>query len=50
MTQTFLSGPAQLSYGQIFWACGVVAVLAGVFVAWSRPRAVPEMLVRWATR
>ena len=34
MTQTFLSGPAQLSYGQIFWACGVVAALAGTFVAW----------------
>ena len=50
MTQTFLSGPAQLSYGQIFWACGVVAALAGVFVAWSRPRAVPEMLARWANR
>ena len=50
ITQTLLSGPAQLGYGQIFWVCGAVAALAGVFVAWSRPRAMPEMLARWWTR
>jgi len=50
ITQTLLSGPAQLSYGQIFWVCGVVAALAGAFVAWSRPRAMPEMLARWLNR
>jgi acyl-[acyl-carrier-protein]-phospholipid O-acyltransferase/long-chain-fatty-acid--[acyl-carrier-protein] ligase len=48
--QTLLSGPAQLSYGQIFWVCGAVAALAGAFVAWSRPRAMPEMLARWRNR
>ena len=47
ITQEFLSGAAQLSYGQIFWVCGVVASLAGAFVTWSRPRAVPDMLARW---
>jgi predicted MFS family arabinose efflux permease len=50
ITQTLLSGPAQLGYGQIFWVCGAVAALAGVFVAWSRPRALPEMLARWWNR
>ena len=50
ITQTLLSGPAQLGYGQIFWVCGGVAALAGVFVAWSRPRAMPEMLARWWKR
>jgi acyl-[acyl-carrier-protein]-phospholipid O-acyltransferase / long-chain-fatty-acid--[acyl-carrier-protein] ligase len=47
MTQTLLSGTAQLSYGQIFWVCGGVAALAGGFVTWTRPQAVPEMLERW---
>lgn len=47
MTQTLLSGTAQLTYGQIFWVCGGVAALAGGFVTWSRPQAVPEMLERW---
>ena len=50
ITQTLLSGPAQLDYGQIFWVCGTVAALAGAFVAWSRPRAMPEMLARWWNR
>jgi acyl-[acyl-carrier-protein]-phospholipid O-acyltransferase / long-chain-fatty-acid--[acyl-carrier-protein] ligase len=36
-----------LSYGQIFWICGAIAGAAGVFVIWSRPGAVPEMLARW---
>jgi acyl-[acyl-carrier-protein]-phospholipid O-acyltransferase/long-chain-fatty-acid--[acyl-carrier-protein] ligase len=47
VTQGLLSGPANLSYGQIFWVCGVVAGLAGAFVIWSRPQAMPEMLARW---
>jgi acyl-[acyl-carrier-protein]-phospholipid O-acyltransferase / long-chain-fatty-acid--[acyl-carrier-protein] ligase len=47
VTQTLLSGSAHLTYGQIFWVCGGVAGLAGIFVTWSRPRAVPEMLARW---
>lgn len=47
MTQSLLSGSAHLSYSQIFWVCGAVAGLAGLFVAWTRPRAVPEMLARW---
>ena len=50
LTQTLLSGPAHLSYGQIFWACGAVATLAGAYVAWSRPRAMPEMFARWTHR
>lgn len=50
ITQTVLSGPAQLSYGQVFWVCGAVAGLAGFFVTWSRPKAVPEMLARWRNR
>ena len=29
ITQTLLSGPAHLSYGQIFWVCGAVAALGG---------------------
>jgi acyl-[acyl-carrier-protein]-phospholipid O-acyltransferase/long-chain-fatty-acid--[acyl-carrier-protein] ligase len=36
-----------LSYSQIFWFAGAVAALAGMFVTWTRPRAVPEMLARW---
>lgn len=47
VTQTLLSGSANFTYGQIFWVCGGVAALAGIFVTWSRPRAVPEMLARW---
>ena len=39
-----------LSYGQIFWFCGAVAALAGLFVTWTRPRAVPDMLARWRNR
>jgi acyl-[acyl-carrier-protein]-phospholipid O-acyltransferase/long-chain-fatty-acid--[acyl-carrier-protein] ligase len=50
ITQTLLSGMAHLSYGQIFWVCGGVATLAGIFVARSRPTAVPEMLSRWRNR
>ena len=50
VTQTVLSGVARLDYGQIFWVCGAVAGLAGVFVTWTRPRAVPDMLARWCGR
>lgn len=49
-TLTLLTGAAHFSYGQIFWVCGAVAALAGVFVTWSRPQAVPEMLARWFKR
>jgi predicted MFS family arabinose efflux permease len=47
ITQSVLSGPAQLSYSQIFWVCGGVAGLAGVFVIWTRPQALPTMLANW---
>jgi len=49
ITQTLLSGTAHLSYGQIFWVCGGVAALAGLFVTWTRPEALPEMVKRWQT-
>lgn len=49
-TLTLLTGPADFDYGQIFWVCGGVAGIAGVFVTWSRPQAVPEMLARWFKR
>ena len=49
-TQGFLSGVAHLGYGRIFWICGAVAGLAGIFVGWSRPRAVPDMIARWRGR
>ena len=39
-----------LSYGQIFWFCGVMAAISGLFVTWTRPRAVPDMLARWRHR
>lgn len=47
ISQSLLSTTAHLSYGQVFWVCGLVAGLAGLFVTWSRPRAVPEMVDRW---
>lgn len=50
ITQTVLSGAAHLGYGQIFWVCGAVAAMAGGFVTWTRPRAVPDMLARWRGR
>jgi acyl-[acyl-carrier-protein]-phospholipid O-acyltransferase/long-chain-fatty-acid--[acyl-carrier-protein] ligase len=45
ITQGLLS--QYLSYAQIFWVCGMIAGAAGIFVMWSRPRAVPEMIGRW---
>ncbi|MEO8614407.1 MAG: MFS transporter, partial [Luteolibacter sp.] len=50
ITQNLLASTVHLSYGQIFWVCGAVAGLAGVFVSLSRPKAVPEMLTRWSRR
>ncbi len=47
VTQGLLASTLHLSYGQIFWICGGVAGLAGIFVSRSRPRAVPEMIARW---
>jgi acyl-[acyl-carrier-protein]-phospholipid O-acyltransferase/long-chain-fatty-acid--[acyl-carrier-protein] ligase len=46
-TQGLLSAKAHLSYSQIFWVCGAVALLSGLFVAWTRPHAVPRMLAGW---
>ena len=45
-----LATTLHLSYGQIFWFCGGIAALAGLFVTWTRPRAVPDMLARWRNR
>jgi acyl-[acyl-carrier-protein]-phospholipid O-acyltransferase / long-chain-fatty-acid--[acyl-carrier-protein] ligase len=47
ISQTLLSGPAQLGYGQIFWVCGGFAGMAGIYITWSRPRAVKNMFARW---
>lgn len=47
-TQSLLSSKSVgLSYGQIFWICGAVSCLSGIFVIWSRPKAFPEMVARW---
>ncbi len=50
VTQGQLATTFDLSYGQIFWFCGAIAALAGIFVTWTRPRAVPDMLTRWRDR
>ena len=47
LMESVLSGTAHLSYGQIFWVCGAVAAAAGIFVSWTRPKAIQEMLARW---
>lgn len=47
VTQSALSAGAGLNYGQVFWFCGAAAGMAGLFVSWTRPRAVPDMLARW---
>ncbi len=36
--------------GQIFWFCGAAALVAGVYVAWTRPRAIPEFFDRCRNR
>jgi MFS family permease len=46
VSQQLLSGMAHLSYGQIFWVCGAAAGLGGLYVNWSRPHALPEMIKR----
>ena len=35
------------SPGRIFWFCAAAAALMGGFVAWTRPRALPDMVGRW---
>ncbi len=50
ITQGVLSGTLHLSYGRVFWVCGAVAGITGLFVTWSRPRAVPDMIARWKNR
>ena len=50
VTQGQLATTFDLSYGQIFWFCGAMAALSGLFVTWTRPRAVPDMLARWTNR
>jgi acyl-[acyl-carrier-protein]-phospholipid O-acyltransferase/long-chain-fatty-acid--[acyl-carrier-protein] ligase len=33
--------------GDIFWFCGVCAVVGGIYVTMSRPQALPALLKRW---
>ncbi len=47
ITQSQLANTFHLSYSQIFWFAGAVAAAAGIYVARTRPHAVPEMLARW---
>ena len=47
ITQTQLAKTFHLSYSQIFWFAGAVAAVAGIYVARTRPDAVPQMLARW---
>ncbi|MBL9183657.1 MAG: MFS transporter [Verrucomicrobiaceae bacterium] len=35
------------SPGQVFWFCASCAVIAGIYVAKTRPTALPNMLARW---
>jgi acyl-[acyl-carrier-protein]-phospholipid O-acyltransferase / long-chain-fatty-acid--[acyl-carrier-protein] ligase len=49
ITQSQLSGRFHLGYGEIFWVCAAVAAAAGVFVMWTRPMAVAEMIRRWSS-
>lgn len=49
LLQKELSLTFGLTPGQIFWFCAVSAALAGGFVAWSRPRALPDFLGRCFT-
>lgn len=37
----------QWTPGHIFWFCGACAVVAGVYVTLSRPKALPALLKRW---
>lgn len=47
ITQNQLASSLHLNYAQIFWICGGVAGISGIFVTWTRPQAVPEMVGRW---
>ncbi len=47
ITQSVLAANLHLSYSQIFWFAGVLSGMAGMYVAGTRPNAVPEMLTRW---
>ncbi len=47
ITQGLLATSFHLSYSKIFWFCGVLAALSGIYVTRTRPRAVPDMLDRW---
>jgi acyl-[acyl-carrier-protein]-phospholipid O-acyltransferase/long-chain-fatty-acid--[acyl-carrier-protein] ligase len=49
-SQGVLSGVLHLEYGRIFWVCALVTAVAGLYVTWSRPLAVPDMLARWRNR
>jgi hypothetical protein len=35
------------SPGQVFWFCASCALVAGIYVAKTRPTALPSMLSRW---
>ncbi|MBK8092671.1 MAG: MFS transporter [Verrucomicrobiaceae bacterium] len=35
------------SPGHVFWFCSVCAAIAGIYVALTRPRALPQMIQRW---
>ena len=35
------------SPGQVFWFCSACATIAGIYVAKTRPNALPSMLARW---
>jgi len=50
ITQGVLATGLHLSYSQIFWFCGVMSAVAGLYVARTRPHAVPEMFARWRKR
>jgi acyl-[acyl-carrier-protein]-phospholipid O-acyltransferase/long-chain-fatty-acid--[acyl-carrier-protein] ligase len=43
-TQPFLRNICHLESGQIFWFCGATALLAGIYIALSRPDAVRNLL------
>ncbi|MGI8601923.1 MAG: MFS transporter [Verrucomicrobiales bacterium] len=47
LTQSLLGGVLHFTSGQVFWFCALAAAAAGVYVATTRPRALPEMIARW---
>jgi acyl-[acyl-carrier-protein]-phospholipid O-acyltransferase / long-chain-fatty-acid--[acyl-carrier-protein] ligase len=36
------------SPGQIFWLCGAVALISGIYITLTRPSALAQMLARWS--